>query len=240
MNAASLENQSGHNISENKQSIRIVIADDHPLIRNGISAVLNSEPNFVIVGEAGSAEEALTLAERHQPDILLLDIGLPERSGIEVLVSVKEKCKDTKVIILTMQESELLARQSLLAGARAFLLKDLSTQYLLPAMRQVLSGAVIVPEQFAHLVSELDEALKNPTAKKVIKAAQEPLHQLSKREREIFFMLAKGVPNRDIAKDLFISSRTVETHRARILKKLSLGSTPEITRFAIKHGLMKA
>jgi DNA-binding NarL/FixJ family response regulator len=240
MNAASPSNLNGTPTADTKQSVRIVIADDHPLIRNGISAVLNAESNFMIVGEAGSAEEALALTERHQPDILLLDIGLPEKSGIEVLVHVKDKSKATKVIILTMQESELLARQSLLAGARAFLLKDLSTEYLLPAIRQVLSGAVIVPEQFAHLVTELDEALKNPTAKKVIKAAQEPLHQLSKREREIFFMLAKGVPNRDIAKDLFISSRTVETHRARILKKLTLASTPEITRFAIKHGLMKA
>lgn len=223
--------------STNKASI--VIAEDHTLVREGIKKILDTTERFSILGEASGADSAVAELERVNPDLMILDIGLPEKSGIEVLYTIREKGLKTKVIILTMHENELMAKQAILAGARAYILKDFTPQGLLETINKVLSGAIVLPQQFDHLREEIGAALKKgKVGKKPRTFEEDPLYKLSKREREVFFLLANGMPNRVIAKKLFISPRTVETHRARVIKKLGFKSTADLIRYAIKSNLL--
>lgn len=227
-------------VSEDMSSkTSIVIAEDHTLVREGIKNILTSTEQFNILGEASGADAAVAEVERLNPELLILDMGLPEKSGIEVLYTIREKGLQTKVIILTMHENELMAKQSILAGARAYILKDFTPQGLLETINKVLSGAIVLPQQFDHLREEIGQALKKAKPGKRPRSFEEdPLYKLSKREREVFFLLANGMPNRVIAKKLFISPRTVETHRARVIKKLGFKSTADLIRYAIKSNLL--
>ena len=221
------------NTQTNCDSIRIVLADDHTIVRHGIKQVLESTGDYEIVGEAETADEAIAKVASESPEILLLDLGLPGKSGLEVLFELKETKVETRVVVLTMHENEIMAKQAISAGARAYLLKDCPPAELLEAIKKVHAGECVVPEKYKESVEEKKSG-KSGSAKE-----GDPLGKLSKREREVFFMLADGKPNRVIAKELFISPRTVETHRARVIKKLGFDSTADLIRYAIKHKLVE-
>jgi two-component system, NarL family, response regulator NreC len=216
--------------------ISILISDDHTLVRHGIKTILEGTETYKVIGEASDAEETVNLVRSLHPDILLLDLGLPSKSGLEILYQLREEKIPVQTVVLTMHENELMVRQAIMAGASAYMLKSFTPQELLATLEKARQGQRVVPPRFQYILDELvaqaaQKGVKRPTD-------TDPLHKLSKREREVFYLLADGMPNRTIAKKLFISPRTVETHRARVIKKLGFKSTADLIRYAIKNNLL--
>ena len=214
--------------------LSVLAADDHTIVRHGIKTILAGSDRYEVVGEARDADETMELLASLKPDILLLDIGLPSKSGIEVIYELREKQIPITIVVLTMHENEIMAKQALSAGAMAYILKDFTPEGLLQTIDKAVDGERVVPPQFQHIVDEIER--KGPSMGNG--AEGDPLSRLSRREREVFFLLADGMPNRTIAKKLFISPRTVETHRARVIKKLGFKSTADLIRYAIKNNLL--
>ncbi|NLF25337.1 MAG: response regulator transcription factor [Deltaproteobacteria bacterium] len=217
--------------------ISVLISDDHTLIRYAVRNILEGRPDYRIIGEAANADGTITMVRDLKPDILILGLGLPGKSGIEVLYQIREEELPPMTVVLTMHESELMIRQAIMAGANAYILKTSTPEELLDTLQRVREGVRnIVPNRFQYIIDELTErAASNKPFKR---GEDDPLQKLSKREREVFFMLADGMPNRTIAKELFISPRTVETHRARVIKKMGFTSTADLIRYAIKNNLL--
>jgi len=215
----------------------ILLSDDHSIVRHAVKTIIEGKSDYSIVGEAGDANETLSLIEDKHPDLLILDLALPGKSGVEVIYELSQKNAPTKVVVLTMFEDESKIRQSFAAGAKAYLLKDSSPEELLSALEAVLNGGLYLPTNFEHLRKEVEELSAN-TGRSSVNHVHDPLAKLSKREREVFYLLADGKPNRVIARQLFISPRTVETHRARVIKKLGFDSTADLIRYAIRHNLL--
>lgn len=212
---------------------RIVLIDDHAIVRHAIRTIIEGSGDFTVVGEADSCSSALSLIKELLPDIAIVDLGLPGKSGIELLLEIREAKLPIKPVVLTMYDDEQRFRQSLRAGARAYLLKSLAPQEFIEALRLVSRGGEYIPQRLQHFA---ESGAGDATAE----SSDDPLVRLSKREREIFYFLAEGLPNRAIAKKLFISPRTVETHRARVLKKFGFHSTAELIRFALRNHLLSA
>jgi len=217
----------------------VVLADDHALMRHALKSILDRSNAFNVVAEAENAEKALELVQLHKPQFLVLDLGLPGRSGLEVIYELSQKQSKTTVIVVSMYEEETTIRQAISAGARGYLPKNSPPELLLSALKTVAQGKIFVPEHYNHILEEL-ESMVQADGKVSTRKALDPLSKLSKREREIFYLLADGSPNRVIAKKLFISPRTVETHRARIIKKLGFDSTADLIRYAIRNNLLKS
>ena len=217
------------------ETIRVLIADDHSLVREGLRCLLKSKDNYEVIGEAATGEKAVELTRELKPDILLLDVGFPSKSGLEVLYDIQSLTTKTTVIFVTRHLSESMAKQAFLAGAHGYLYKNLSFEQLDRAILKALKGEIVVSKELEHVKDEIIAILNNEAGARV---SSDPLDSLSKREREIFFMLAKGMPNRVIAQDLEISPRTVETHRSRVIKKLNFASTADLVKFAIKNHLV--
>lgn len=215
---------------------RVVIADDHKLLRHAVRDILGKTPSYEIVGEASNAEEAIKVVAKERPDILILDLGLPLRSGLDVILELRRAKLDVKIVVLSMYEDEAKVKQALSNGANGYLLKDFSPEQFSDALTTVISGKVFVPQKFSHLAGTPHSIATNGTNGHG--TSNDPLSALSPREREMFFLIVDGLPNRTIAKKLFISPRTVETHRARVIKKLQLASNADLVRYAIKHGLV--
>ncbi len=208
--------------------IRILIADDHGLLRAGIRALLNSEPNMELVGEAQNGDEALRLTTELRPDILLLDINMPGPNGIEVTRRVKSLLT-TRVLILTMHEDAGLLRAAMQAGASGYIIKRAVESELLNAIHVVSEGNLYVhPVMTRALVENL-----NPTAK------SDPVEPLTAREIDVLRLLVRGYSNRQIADELKIGVRTVDSHRANLKAKLGLESRVELVRYAMEHNLLK-
>jgi two-component system response regulator NreC len=204
--------------------LTIAICDDHALVRSGIARVLEQEPGFRIIASAATAEEARTVVGQTQPDVLLLDVTMPGRSGIDVLPELRLLSPQTKVLMLSMHDDPAYVRQSLAAGARGYVLKDAADAELVKAIRQVAEGHRYVdPVLGARLAS----ATPAPAAR---------VDLLSEREHDVLRLLALGHTNQEIAQQLFISVRTAETHRAHIMRKLQLSTRAELVRYAIEHG----
>ncbi len=204
--------------------MRILIVDDHGLVRAGLRARLAGEADIVPVGEAGNAADAVALAERLQPDLILLDVVLPRTNGCDAIAPLRRVAAGTKILMMSAQASASTVRRALLAGASGYISKGSSDQALIGAMRRICAGETYVePSLGARLV----------VGDKV--AALEPL---SERECEILYQLALGYTNQEIARSLFISVRTVDTHRAHIMRKLRLGTRAELVMFALSHGLI--
>jgi two-component system response regulator NreC len=218
--------------SPNSQSTRVVLTDDHGIVRHAIRTILESSGEFNVVAEADSCAETVKAVEEYKPEILIIDLGLPGKSGLETILELREKQLQLHIVVLTMYEDELKVLQALRAGARAYLLKNIPPAEFLTALRAVRSGAIYLPARFQHLAAALEASPDQDLS--------DPLAKLSKREREIFYFLAEGLPNRTVAKKLFISPRTVETHRARILRKFNFASTAELIRFALRNHLISA
>lgn len=212
-------------------NVKVLLADDHSIVRHAIRTIIETVDGYTIAGESENADKTISLVDELRPDLLILDLGLPGKSGLEAIYEIKQRGSPVKIVVLTMYEEEDKVRQALAAGASAYLLKNSSSREFIDALAAVRRGEIFLPKRFEHLRDSLSSG--SPT-----EISTDPLHKLSQREREVFYMLADGMPNRVIAKKLFISSRTVETHRARVIKKLGFNSTADLIRFAIRNNLL--
>jgi DNA-binding NarL/FixJ family response regulator len=210
--------------------MRVLIADDHALVRSGLRMLLESEGGFEVVAEAGTADEAVRAARLEKPDVVLLDVVMPGRSGLEALGEVLEAAPDAKVLVLSMQDDPHYVREAFAAGASGYLLKEAADAELIAALREVAAGSHYVHPVLGARMAAADAAAH-------AKAASDPL---SEREREVLRLLALGHTNQEIAKMLFISVRTAETHRAHIMQKLRLSTRAELVRYAIAEGVLEA
>jgi two-component system response regulator NreC len=208
--------------------IRAVVVDDHAVVRSGITLLLDREDDIEVVGEAGSAKEAVFEVRAKKPDVLLLDVVMPGESGIEALPSLIKESPETKVLVLSMQDDPSYVREAFSAGASGYVLKEAADEEVVAAVREIAGGGRYVhPALGARMVA----------AEAAERAAAEA-DPLSEREREVLRLLALGHTNQEIAKLLFISVRTAETHRAHIMQKLRISTRAELVRYALAHGLV--
>jgi two-component system response regulator NreC len=210
-------------------SIRVVLVDDHAILRSGLRRVLDAEPDIEVVGEAESAERAVFEAIANKPDVVVMDLVMPGKSGIEGMPAVFQAVPDVKVLVLSMQDDPRYVREAFAAGAAGYVLKEAADTEVVGALRAVAAGERYVhPTLGARLVAAEAEERK--------RAEADPL---SEREREVLRLLALGHTNQEIAKMLYISVRTAETHRAHIMQKLRLSSRAELVRYALENGLIE-
>lgn len=208
--------------------IRVVVVDDHAVVRSGLKLLLRSEGDIEVVGEGGTGEEAIRIARLEQPDVVLLDVVMPGGTGIEATPALLEASPRTAVLLLSMQDDPGYVREAFAAGAKGYVLKEAADVEVVQAIRDVAAGGTYVhPALGARLATADVEA--------AAKAAADPL---TDREREVLRLLALGHTNQEIAKLLFVSARTAETHRAHIMQKLGLGSRAELVRYALAQGLL--
>ncbi|HEX6763039.1 MAG TPA: response regulator transcription factor [Gaiellaceae bacterium] len=209
--------------------IRVLIVDDHAVVRTGIRLMLAREDGLEPVAEAGSGREAVFEARSAKPDVILLDVVMPDGSGLDVIPTLLHEHPETKILVLSMQDDPRYVREAFAAGASGYVLKEAVDAEVVAAVREVARGGRYVhPELGARLVAAEAEAAR--------KADADPL---SDREREVLRLLALGHTNQEIANRLFISVRTAETHRAHIMQKLRLTSRAELVRYAIAEGLLE-
>jgi two-component system response regulator NreC len=210
-------------------SIRVLVVDDHAVVRAGLRRVLDAEPDIETVGEAANADRAVFEAMEHKPDVVLLDVVMPGKSGIEAMPALRRAVPDGKVLVLSMQDDPRYVREAFDAGASGYVLKEAADTEVVGAVRAVAAGdRYLHPALGARLVAADAEARR--------RAEADPL---SDREREVLRLLALGHTNQEIAKMLFISVRTAETHRAHIMQKLRLSSRAELVRYALSEGLLE-
>ena len=212
---------------------RIVIAEDHTILREGLKALLSQDPDLIIVGEARDGLEAIRVVSELKPDLALMDLSMPKMSGIDAIREVKRCCPDTKVLVLTVHKNEEYVMASLKAGANGYLLKESTHQELLQAVTHVLEGKPYLSPGISDTIISGYLAGK----KDEVRTA---LDTLSQREKEILKLIAEGHKNKEIAELLFISIKTVEKHRDNIMKKLDLHSTLALAKFALENGLVES
>ena len=208
---------------------RILIADDHPVLRSGLRVLLEADSELEVVGEAGTGEETLLLAEELGPDVVLLDIGVPGASGIETVRRLKEKLPALKVVFLTMHEEEGMLLEALNAGGDGYVIKRADQSEIIQAIRVVRRGDVYVHPAMTRALLGQTETTERP---------QEPVEPLTRREIDVLRLLARGNTNRQIADLLTLSVRTIESHRANLMGKLGLSSRVELVTYAEEHGLL--
>jgi DNA-binding NarL/FixJ family response regulator len=210
-------------------SVRVVVVDDHAVVRSGLRRVLDAEPDIETVGEAGDVRNAIFEVRAKKPDVVLLDVVMPGESGIDAIPSVLKDAPEAKVLILSMQDDPRYVREAFANGASGYVLKEAADAELVQAVREVAEGRHYVhPALGARMVAAEAEA-----------EAQAESDPLSEREREVLRLLAFGHTNQEIAKMLYISVRTAETHRAHIMQKLRLDTRAELVRYALAQGLLE-
>lgn len=204
--------------------IRVVLADDHRIFREGLHRLLSSTGDVEVVGQTGNGMDALKLIFELKPDIAVVDISMPKLDGIEVVREVKRGNLGTKIIILTMHNDELTAREAIYHGASGFIIKENAFEDLMGAIKTVFAGGTFLSPSITGGVLDSQTDVKHSS--------------LSYREREVLALIAKGLTNKEVAERLFISIKTVETHRYRIMQKLGLHNTAELVRYAIRKGII--
>jgi two-component system, NarL family, response regulator NreC len=209
------------------KKIRILLADDHAVVRQGFKMILSAQPDMEVVGEAANGREAVELAEQGKPDIVVMDVAMPELNGIEATRRLLGSLPHTRVIALSMHKDSVYVREVLRAGARGYLLKDSGAEDLVRAIRAVAGGE-----------SWLSPAVSNAVLDDYRRHVTDPIDLLTSREREVLQMLAEGKTNKEIAVILNLSVYTVDAHRGRIMEKLNLHSINELVRFAVRKGLI--
>jgi two-component system response regulator NreC len=207
--------------------IRILLTDDHALVRQGFRLILSAQPDMQIVGEAGNGREAVELAEKLQPDVVVMDVAMPELNGVEATRRLATSAPRARVLALSMHKDSVYVREILRAGARGYLLKDSVDSDLIAAVRAVAKGE-------GYLSPAVSDAVLTDYRRHVT----DPLDLLTSREREVLQMIAEGKTNKEIAGALNLSVYTVEAHRGRVMEKLNLHSTSELVRFALRSGLI--
>lgn len=213
--------------NNNRSKKRILLADDHAVVRNGFRMILNAQDDLEVVGEAANGREVVDLAASLQPDIVVVDVTMPELNGIEATRRICEANSRIRVLALSMHKDGVYVREILRAGAHGYLLKDSSESDLLSAVRAVARGEGFVSPGVADAV--LSDYRKHVT---------HPLDLLTSREREVLQWIAEGKTNKEIAQALSLSVYTIEAHRGRIMEKLNLHSTGELVRFALRNGVI--
>ena len=213
--------------SAKKNPTRIVIVDDHPLLRKGVGQLINNEKDLLVVGEAEDAAKALTAIELSRPDVALIDISLGGASGIELLKNIKARFPKLQVLVLSMHDESVYAHRALRAGASGYIMKQEATEKVLTALRKVLRGEVYLSER-------LGTRMLNTLVGGRSSAAASPIEALSDRELEVFSLIGQGLGTRPIAEKLHLSVKTIESHRAHIKDKLNLQSATELVHHAIQ------
>jgi DNA-binding NarL/FixJ family response regulator len=213
--------------------LRILLADDHTVVRQGLRKVLEERPEWEVVAEAGDGREAVRQAEALKPDIAILDVAMPLLNGIETTRQITRRVPSTRVLVLSMHADEAYVTQMLQAGATGYLLKDSADVDLIQAVSEVAQGRSFFSPAIARVM--LDDYVRQLADKGVTDRYQ----SLSEREREIFQLIAEGKTNKEIASLLSISPSTVETHRAHIMEKLDLHSAAEIVLYAVRRGVIR-
>jgi two-component system, NarL family, response regulator NreC len=212
-------------IGTREPDIRIVLADDHVVMRYGLRLLLETEPGFTIVAEVGDAQAAARSVPGHHPEVLILDLNMPGASALELIPRMREEAPGTGIVVLTMQRDPMFARQALRAGAYGYVLKDASDTELVLAVRLAAKGETYInPQLGVRVAAEAFDARPG---------------DLSEREIKILRLVALGHTNARIASELYLSVRTIEVHRKRILQKLGLSSRAELVGFALEHGVIQ-
>jgi two-component system, NarL family, response regulator NreC len=212
--------------------LRILLADDHTIVRQGVRKILEERPDWEVVAEAGDGREAVRRALELEPDIAILDIGMPLLNGIEAAAQITRRAPDVKVVILSMHPNEAYITRALQAGAKGYLLKDSADVDLIRALELVSQGKSFFSPAVAKVM--LDDYVRRLAERGVV----DRYDSLSEREREIFQLIAEGRSNKEIADLLFVSPNTIETHRAHIMEKLDVHSAVELVLYAVRRGLI--
>lgn len=208
---------------------RILIADDHAILRSGLRLLINAQPNLLVIGEAGDGDEALALARKLHPDLILLDLSMPDSDGLGAIPKLRAEVPQARILVLTMHDDATHLRQALDAGASGYVLKNAVDQELLMAIRAVRRG-----ETYVHsaMTQKLVESLTQPTSAD----PGDPWQALSEREFEVMRLVALGNTNAEIAEEIHLSIKTVESYRARGMEKLALETRAQLVQSALKHG----
>ncbi|HEU5231037.1 MAG TPA: response regulator transcription factor [Ktedonobacteraceae bacterium] len=216
-----------------QKKIRILLADDHTILRAGLKMMLNAQPDMEIVGEAQDGRQSIAEAQRLQPDVVLMDITMPDINGIEATKQIKKLLPDTRVLVLTMHEHDEYVFQALRAGASGYMLKEAAATDLITALRVIQSGQFYLsPTAQSVMVGDYLQRVRAGEEK-------DSYSSLTEREREILKLVAEGYTNNQIAERLVISPKTVDTHRTHIMDKLNLHSRAELVKYAMRRGLLE-
>ena len=211
-------------------SIRVLLVDDHELVRQGVASMLAKADDLTVVGEARTGREAIEAARKELPDVVLMDVRMPDMDGLEATRRIKEERPRTAVIMVTMHDNPAYLREAVRAGAAGYLLKDVSKDELLDAIRQVATGGAFIESQMLKgMLSEMKPQGPVPAAAR----------NLTKREREILSLVAEGMSNREIAERLVLSPETVKSHVAAILEKLGVSDRTQAAIYAVRNGLVE-
>jgi two-component system response regulator NreC len=216
---------------------RILIADDHDVVRSGLRMLLRSSPSFSIVAEAADGEEAVRMAEKCKPDVAIMDISMPKLDGIEATKRIKQNLPKTRIVILSVHEDEEYVFQTLRAGASGYLLKTAGKKEIFDAIRSAAAGEQFFSPGISKVI--IEGFIKRDKEQAQEENQTAPQQLLTKRELEVLQYIAEGYTNRQIAEKLFLSFRTVNTHRANIMQKLSIHDTAGLVRHAINLGIVK-
>lgn len=210
----------------------IVLADDHQVVRQGVRALLESEPDLEVVGEAANGEEAAALARKLKPGVLVLDLMMPGMSGVEVARAVSRSCPKTHIVVLSMYATEAYVTEAFKNGATGYVLKDASSSDLVQAIRAASEGR-------RYLCPPLSEDMLEAYSRRAEGTREDPFDSLTRREREIVRLVAQSLTSNEIGQRLTISPRTVEVHRRNVMRKLGVTSHTEIIRIALRRGLIR-
>ncbi len=213
-------------------AVHLILVDDHELMRSGLCTLLENESGFEVIGEASSGREALDLVRKNQPDVVIMDVTMPDMSGVLATKNITAEFPDIKILGLSMHPAEAIVGEMLEAGALGYLTKNCAAQDLVKAVHQILTGKIFLsPELPEGILQKFRQSQKNKSKNRA------PLESLSHREREVLQLVAEGNPTKSIADKLFISEKTVGAHRQKIMQKLGIHSVAELTKYAVREGL---
>jgi DNA-binding NarL/FixJ family response regulator len=211
--------------------IKVFIADDHAVVRDGLRALLEAQADIAVIGDAANGRETVRQVQRLCPDVVVMDITMPELNGIEATQQIRESCPSTQVLVLSMHSSREHVYRALQAGARGYLIKESASKEVAVALRVLHAGRRYFSQQITDTV--IDDYMHH----RQISSGQGPLGSLSSREREVLQLVVEGKSSAEIANILFLSTKTVETYRSRVMQKLEIHDLPGLTKFAIEHGI---
>ena len=213
-------------------NIRVLVADDHAIVREGLGIMLGNQPDMEVVGLATNGREAIRMVDQYQPDVAVMDISMPELNGIEAISQMLPRHPNIKVIVLSIHETKPYVYRALKAGAKGYLIKETAGLEVVDAVREVYRGERYLSQRIADLLTDISfRSLENS-------GETSPLEQLSPREREILQLVAEGKTSQEIAQRLSISSKTVDTYRSRLMHKIGVEDVAGLVKFAIQHGVI--